>query len=93
VSGSTVVTEITMVEITYQFTIQGDDKFVIVTLSKGTPRIDDTDGTIDMTASTQMSEVEARTALMTFTRTIPGVEIKDCRVGARFSLCCVNSEH
>jgi hypothetical protein len=86
VSGSTVVTEITMVEITYQFTIQGDDKIVIVTLSQVTPRIDDTE-TIDMTAATQTSDVEARTTLMTFTRTIPGVEIEECQVGSRFSCC------
>lgn len=87
------MTEIMMVEIRYQFTIHGDDKIVIVTLSQITPRNDDTGEIIDMRASTQLSDVEARTALMTFTRNIPGVEIKECRVGARFSLCCFNSKH
>lgn len=80
--SSTVVTEITMAEITYIFIIHGNTKIVIVTLSQVTRLIDDTDETIDMTVSIQMSDVEARTELMMFTRTILGVEIKECRVAA-----------
>lgn len=80
--SSTVVTEITMAEITYIFIIHGNNKIVIVTLSQVTRLIDDTDETIDMTVSIQMSDVEARTELMMFTRTILGVEIKECRVAA-----------